>query len=100
MMALRPYKCKVCNLLGLPNKLFNFVQSSNIEEVPEVHEMHGRFDLFVKIRTTDLEQSRNVIENKTRGLSNIVDTQLVTILKTKKEEQVASLDIHITESNG
>ena len=62
--------------------------------------MHGRFDLFVKIRATDLEQSRNVIENKTRGLSNIVDTQLVTILKTKKEEQVASLDIHITESNG
>ena len=100
MMALRPYKCKVCNLLGLPNKLFNFVQSSNIEEVPEVHEMHGRFDLFVKIRATDLEQSRNIIGNKTRGLSNIVDTQLVTILKTKKEEQVASLDIHITESNG
>ena len=62
--------------------------------------MHGRFDLFVKIRATDLEQSRNVIENKTRGLSNIVDTQLVTILKTKKEEQVASLDILITESNG
>jgi hypothetical protein len=62
--------------------------------------MHGRFDLFVKIRATDLEQSRNIIENKTRGLSNIVDTQLVTILKTKKEEQVASLDIHITESNG
>ena len=62
--------------------------------------MHGRFDLFVKIRATDLEQSRNIIGNKTRGLSNIVDTQLVTILKTKKEEQVASLDIHITESNG
>ena len=68
---------------------------SNIEEVLEVHEMHGRFDLFVKIRAKDLNHTRNIIENKIRKLPNIVETELMTILKTKKEEQIVS-----SESNG
>jgi Lrp/AsnC family transcriptional regulator for asnA, asnC and gidA len=73
---------------------------SKIEEVLEIHEMHGKYDLFVKIRAKGLYHTRDIIENKIRALPNIVDTQLMTILKTKKEEQVASLDSHITESNG
>ncbi len=68
---------------------------SNIEEVMEVHEMHGRFDLFVKIRAKDLNHTRNTIENKIRKLPNIVETELMTVLKTKKEEQIVS-----SESNG
>jgi Lrp/AsnC family transcriptional regulator, regulator for asnA, asnC and gidA len=68
---------------------------SNIEEVLEVHEMHGKFDLFVKVRAKDLSHTRDIIENKIRILPNIVDTQLMTVLKTKKEEQIASLDNHI-----
>lgn len=69
---------------------------SNIEEVLEVHEMHGKFDLFVKIRAMDLGHTRDIIENKISTLPNIVDTQLMTVLKTKKEEQIASLDNHRT----
>jgi Lrp/AsnC family transcriptional regulator, regulator for asnA, asnC and gidA len=72
---------------------------SSIEEVLEVHEMHGKFDLFVKIRAKDLSHTRDIIEKKIRILPNIVDTQLMTVLKTKKEEQIASLDNHI-ESSG
>src|SRR5215213_8441650 len=64
---------------------------SNIEEVLEVHEMHGRFDLFVKIRAKDLNHTRDIIENKIRKLPNIVETELMTVLKTKKEEQIVSL---------
>jgi Lrp/AsnC family transcriptional regulator for asnA, asnC and gidA len=68
---------------------------SNIEEVMEVHEMHGRFDLFVKIRAKDLNRTRDIIENRIRKLPNIVETELMTVLKTKKEEQIVS-----SESNG
>jgi Lrp/AsnC family transcriptional regulator, regulator for asnA, asnC and gidA len=57
---------------------------SNIEEILEVHEMHGKFDLFVKVRAKDLSHTRHIIEKKIRILPNIVDTQLMTVLKTKK----------------
>ena len=71
---------------------------SNMEEILEVHEMHGKFDLFVKVRAKDLSHTREIIEKKIRILPNIVDTQLMTVLKTKKEDQIASLDNHITEN--
>ena len=71
---------------------------SNIEEILEVHEMHGKFDLFVKVRAKDLSHTREIIEKKVRILPNILDTQLMTVLKTKKEDQIASLDNHITEN--
>jgi Lrp/AsnC family transcriptional regulator, regulator for asnA, asnC and gidA len=60
--------------------------------------MHGKFDLFVKIRAKDLSHTRDIIEKKIRILPNIVDTQLMTVLKTKKEDQIASLHKHITEN--
>jgi len=37
---------------------------SNLEEVLEIHDMHGTFDLLLKIRAKDLEQMRDVVENK------------------------------------
>jgi DNA-binding Lrp family transcriptional regulator len=52
----------------------------------EIHEMHNRFDLFLKIRAKDLDHMRDIIERKIRKLPNIVETQLMTALKTKKEE--------------
>jgi Lrp/AsnC family transcriptional regulator for asnA, asnC and gidA len=63
---------------------------SNIEEVLEIHEMHNAFDLFLKIRAI-----RDIIENKIRRLPNVLETELMTVLKTKKEEQIVS-----SESNG
>src|SRR5919202_1238241 len=72
---------------------------SNIEEVLEVHEMHGRFDLFVKIRAKDLSHMRDIIVNKIRKLPNILETELMTILKTKKEDQIVSLDKAISDDN-
>ena len=59
---------------------------SNLDEVLEIHEMHNKFDLFLKIRAKDLDRMRDIIERKIRKLPNIVETQLMTALKTKKEE--------------
>ena len=72
---------------------------SNLEEVLELHEMHGRFDLFAKIRAKDLNHIRDIIENKIRVLPNILETELMTVLKTKKEEQIVSLDKAISDDN-
>jgi Lrp/AsnC family transcriptional regulator for asnA, asnC and gidA len=72
---------------------------SYLEEVLEIHEMHNRFDLFLKIRAKDLNHMRDIIENKIRMLPNIVETQLMTVLKTSKEEQIASLNKDVSDNN-
>ena len=61
---------------------------SNLDEVLEIHELHNKFDLFLKIRVRDLNHMRDIIENKIRVLPNILETALITILKTTKEEQL------------
>jgi Lrp/AsnC family transcriptional regulator for asnA, asnC and gidA len=72
---------------------------SNLEEVLEIHEMHGRFDLFVKVRAKDLNHMRDIVVNKIRKLPNILETELMTVLKTKKEEQIVSLNKEIADNN-
>ncbi len=57
-----------------------------VDEVLEVHEMHGMFDLFIKIRAKDLEQLRDIVQNKICRLPHILETELMTVLKTGKEE--------------
>jgi Lrp/AsnC family transcriptional regulator for asnA, asnC and gidA len=72
---------------------------SNLEEVLEIHEMHNSFDLFVKIRAKDLNHMRDIIENKIALIPNILETELMTVLKTKKEDQIVCLDQAISNSN-
>lgn len=64
---------------------------SHIDEVLEIHEMHGRFDLMLKIRVKNLEQMRDILENKIRTLAHITETELVAVLKSRKEVQIVSL---------
>ena len=63
-----------------------FLGLSNVETVLEIHEMHGRFDLILKIRAKNLDQMRGVVVNKIRTLPHIVDIELMTVLKSRKEE--------------
>jgi Lrp/AsnC family transcriptional regulator for asnA, asnC and gidA len=70
---------------------------SNLEEVLEIHEMHGTFDLLLKVRAKDLNQMRDLVENKIRKLPRILETELMTVLKTRKEEQIVSLKNDILE---
>jgi Lrp/AsnC family transcriptional regulator, regulator for asnA, asnC and gidA len=67
------------------------VNLTDIDEVLEIHEMHGRFDLLLKIRAKDLNQMREIVVNKIRKLPNIIETELMTVLKSRKEEQIVSL---------
>src|ERR1051325_2213803 len=61
---------------------------SNLDEVLEIHELHNKFDLFLKIRVRDLNHMRDIIENKILVLPNILETALITILKTPNEDQL------------
>jgi DNA-binding Lrp family transcriptional regulator len=54
---------------------------------------------FLKIRAKDLNHMRDITEHKIRTLPNIVETELMTVLKTKKEEQIVSLDKAISDDN-
>lgn len=66
-----------------------------LDPVLEIHEMYGRFDLMLKIRAKNLEDMRNIIENKIRNLPHIVKVELLTVLKSVKEEQIIPLDAEI-----
>ena len=73
---------------------------SKLEEVLEIHEMHGRFDLILKIRAKDLDQMREIVVNKIRKLPRILETELMTVLKTRKEEQLVSLKKEVHDIPG
>jgi Lrp/AsnC family transcriptional regulator, regulator for asnA, asnC and gidA len=70
---------------GLTDQVID--ELSNLEEVLEIHEMHGKYDLFVKVRAKDLNHMRDIIENKIGIRPNILKIKLMIILKTEKEEQ-------------
>jgi hypothetical protein len=38
-----------------------------------------------------LNQMREIVVNKIRKLPNIIETELMTVLKSRKEEQIVSL---------
>ena len=63
-----------------------------IKEVLEMHELHGKFDLLLKIRAKDLIQMRDIVENKICKIPHILESELMTVLKTEKEEQTVSLE--------
>jgi Lrp/AsnC family transcriptional regulator, regulator for asnA, asnC and gidA len=58
----------------------------NMDEVLEVHEMHGTYDVFIKIRAKDLGQLREIVQNNISKIPHILDVELMTVLKTAKEE--------------
>jgi Lrp/AsnC family transcriptional regulator, regulator for asnA, asnC and gidA len=64
---------------------------SSLHEILEIHEMHNRFDLLLKIRAKDLNELRDIVVDKVRTLPHILETDLMTILKTRKEEQMVPI---------
>ena len=64
---------------------------SQHDEILEIHEIHGRFDLLLKVRARSLEEMRDIVVNKIRRLPQITDAELMAVLKTTKEEQSVSL---------
>ena len=63
-----------------------------IKEILEMQELHGKFDLLLKIRAKNLIQMRDIVENKICKIPHILESELMTVLKTEKEEQTVSLE--------
>jgi Lrp/AsnC family transcriptional regulator for asnA, asnC and gidA len=71
---------------------------SAFDEILELHEMYGQFDLLLRIRGKSLEEMREVIVNKIGRIPHIREAELMTVLKTIKEEQMVSLKKDIADA--
>lgn len=66
---------------------------AGLNEILELHEMLSRFDLLLKLRARNLDQMRDIVVNKVRKFPRIFEIELMTTLKTSKEEQIIDLSI-------
>ena len=73
---------------------------SNLDEILETHEMHGRYDVPLKIRPKSLDELRDIVVNKIRKLPQITEAYLTTVLKPIKEEQSVPLKNNISDAGG
>ena len=64
---------------------------TGLNEILELHEMLSRFDLLLKLRVRSLNELRDIVVNKVRKFPRIVEIELMTILKTSKEEQIIDI---------
>lgn len=83
---------------GCADEIVGFL--SKQDEILEVHEIHGRFDILLKIKARSLEEMREIIVKKVRQLPQISEAELMTVLKTIKEEQSVPLTKDISDSMG
>ncbi|MFL6309981.1 MAG: Lrp/AsnC family transcriptional regulator [Nitrososphaera sp.] len=73
------------------------VALSPLDEILELHELYGEFDLLLKVRARSLEEMRDIVVNKLGKIPQITEAQLMTVLKTTKEEQMISLKKDIAD---
>lgn len=72
-----------------PNTVEKVISSlEGMDEVLEIHETYGDYDIIAKIRAKTNEDLRNFMAGKIRTIPNIVNTKVITALKTRKEEQL------------
>jgi Lrp/AsnC family transcriptional regulator, regulator for asnA, asnC and gidA len=71
---------------------------SQLDEILELHEIYGQFDLLLKIRAKSLEEMREIVANKIGKVPQITEAELMTVLKTIKEEQMVPLKKDIAEA--
>ena len=76
------------------------VSLSQLDEILELHEMYGQFDLLVKIRSRNLEEMRDMIANKISKIPQITEAQSMMVLKTIKEEHMIPLKRDIADATG
>jgi Lrp/AsnC family transcriptional regulator for asnA, asnC and gidA len=70
-----------------------------IDEILEIHEIYDKFDLLIKIRSKNLDNLRDIIVNKILSSNYVKETELMTVLRTRKEEQMISLQKEMREKN-
>jgi hypothetical protein len=53
---------------------------------------------MLKIRSKDLEEMRDTVVHKIRTLPHILEIELMTVLKSRKEEQMVPLNSDIPQN--
>ena len=81
---------------GSANEVINLL--SQFDEILELHEMYGQFDLLLKIRTKGLEEMRDIVVNKIGKIPQITEAELMTVLRTIKEQQPTPLKRDIADA--
>jgi len=72
-----------------PNTIEDVIRAlEGMNEVLEIHETHGDYDIIAKVRAKSNEEVRNLVVEKIRTIHEIIDTKVITVLKTRKEEQL------------
>ena len=52
---------------------------------------------MIKIRSKNLDDLRNTIVNRILSINYIKETELITVLRTRKEEQMISLNKELNQ---
>ena len=72
-----------------PNNVEKVIKRlENINDVLEIHETHGDYDLLVKLRAKSNDDLRDLVVKKIHSIPNINNLKVTTILKTRKEKQL------------
>ncbi len=56
-----------------------------IEDIYEIHEIHGRYDLLLKLHTESIPKLRDIITEIIRKIPGILSTEVLTGFKTWKD---------------
>lgn len=59
---------------------------SQIDDVAEVHEVHERYDVLVKVRGDSLNGFRDTLTQQIRAIPNVLGSETYTVYKTWKED--------------
>ena len=72
-----------------PNTIEDVIEHlDGLEEVLEIHETFGDYDLIAKLRAKTNEDLRDLVAREIRTIPHIVNTKVTTVLKTRKEAQL------------
>ncbi len=65
---------------------------SQIPSILEVHEVHTRGDLLVKVRASNQSQIRDILVNEIRTIDGVIDSEVFPVYKKWKEETTIPLE--------
>jgi Lrp/AsnC family transcriptional regulator for asnA, asnC and gidA len=72
-----------------PNTIEEVIRNLiRLDELLEIHETYGDYDIIAKIRAKTNEDLRDLVAKEIRTIPNIVNTRVTIVLKTRKEEQL------------
>jgi len=56
------------------------------EEITEIHEIYGRFDIIAKVEADDLEKLKEFVQNKVRITEGIRKTEILMVSDSEIQE--------------